>query len=121
MSTFSKLRIWYANTIDRLARESGETLTETLVSILIGTLALIMLAGAITTATNIVVSSKRKMDEHYTAEDLVVAGDSTKIVGSDFKVELTETGAANVALLADGITVYSENADNANATARYTK
>ena len=119
MSALAKLYRLRMGVCRRLASASGETLTETLVSILLGTLALIMLANAITTATNIVTNSKQKMDEHYTAENGVVDGADAKKVGSDFTVELTESGAGKVATLADDITVYSENPEAENATSRY--
>ncbi len=123
MSAFAKLRRLHACTCRRLASESGETLTETLVSILVGTLALIMLANAIMTAKNIVTLSKQKMDEHYTAENDVVDGVDAKRVDADadFTVELTESGAGKVATLAEKITVYSEDPEGENATSRYEK
>lgn len=107
----------------QLNNESGETLVETLVSILIGTLALILLANAITTAKNIVTTSEKAMDEHYTAEDKLASEDSSAVVGSNFSVALSDTGG-KVASDTTGVTVYAndlENLESATVTARYKK
>ena len=53
----------------RLANNSGETLVETLVSVLIGALALLMLATAISTAVDMVKTSKGRLESFYLAEN----------------------------------------------------
>lgn len=54
--------------------DSGETLVETLVAILISTLAMIMLSSAIGTARNIVFSSREAIDDYYTADTALASG-----------------------------------------------
>ena len=52
----------------KLRSRAGETLTETLVALLISALALLMLAGAVTSATRVITRSKDKMTEYYAAD-----------------------------------------------------
>lgn len=53
----------------KLNSRTGETIAETLVALLISALALIMLAGAISTTSRIVTESENKMQEYYTANN----------------------------------------------------
>lgn len=53
--------------------QAGETLAETLISLLVAALALVMLAGAVAAAGRIVDRSKTAMKDYYTA-DAKVAG-----------------------------------------------
>ena len=46
---------------------SGETISETLVALLISSLALVMLASMINSTVNLVSTSKKKMNEYYEA------------------------------------------------------
>ena len=52
----------------RMRSKRGETLAETLVSILVSSVALILLATAIGSSVRIIVSSRDKMEEVYAAE-----------------------------------------------------
>lgn len=52
----------------KLRSRAGETLTETLVALLISALALLMLAGAVTSATRVITRSKDKMTQYYAAD-----------------------------------------------------
>jgi hypothetical protein len=58
----------------KLNSRSGESLTETLVALLISALALVMLAGAITASMRVITRSREKLDEYYNANESVVAG-----------------------------------------------
>ena len=75
---------------DKRRSSAGETLVETLVSILISALALLVLATAIGTSVNIVRTSKNKMDGMYGKESEFVAayGDSTGVPESSVTVEV---------------------------------
>ncbi len=56
----------------KLNSQKGESLTETLVALLISAVALVMLAGAITAAGHVVTRSKDKLNAYYlNNEDLV--------------------------------------------------
>ena len=58
----------------KLKSRAGETLSETLVAVLISALALTMLAGAITSSANAVEKSRKKLDTYYSANEELIAG-----------------------------------------------
>ena len=53
--------------MNKLSSRSGETITETLVALLISALARVMLAGVIASSSRIVTSSRAKIKEYYNA------------------------------------------------------
>ena len=55
----------------KFRNNSGESIAETLVALLISSLALMMLAGAITAATRVITQSKKKIAEYYAADTAV--------------------------------------------------
>ena len=57
--------------IKKLRSRSGESIAETLIALLVSALALMMLAGAVSAATNVVTKSKAKMTEYYAADQLL--------------------------------------------------
>ena len=56
---------------NRIKSSSGESIAETLVALLISSLALVMLAGAIATATRIVTRNREKLDQYYAANEYI--------------------------------------------------
>ena len=56
----------------KLNSNTGESIAETLISLLIVSLGLLMLAGAISAASRSVQSSNEKMGEYYNANDSMV-------------------------------------------------
>ena len=74
--------------VSKLKDNHGESITETLVALLIASFALIMLAGAITTSVRIVSSSKKKIGEYYNADKYLVEQNST--------VSGTESGSMSI-------------------------
>lgn len=84
---------------DRMARKlksrAGESIAETLIGLLIASLALVMLAGAIATATRLVLTSKDKMDRYYLADGAMASHDgastrsSVKLTDADGTVNQT--------------------------------
>ena len=52
----------------KIRGNSGESITETLVALLISSLALMMLAGAISAATRVITQSKNKIAQYYKAD-----------------------------------------------------
>ncbi|MBR6219536.1 MAG: hypothetical protein IKQ80_03100 [Clostridia bacterium] len=52
--------------LKKLRAKAGETLAETLIALLISALALMMLAGAITAASNVLSKSKNSMNTYNT-------------------------------------------------------
>lgn len=59
--------------INKLSSRSGESIGETLVALLISALALVMLAGAVSSGMRIVTNSKEKIDAYYKTNNAVVA------------------------------------------------
>lgn len=51
--------------IKRIKNSAGETIAETLVALLISSLALVILAGAITTSSGIILSSSEKIKDYF--------------------------------------------------------
>ena len=79
----------------KLRSRVGETLTETLVALLISSLALLMLAGAVTSATRVVTRSKDKMNEYYAAD----AGLANRTAaGRTLNVELKDNADTSMSL-----------------------
>ncbi len=56
----------------KLVNHKGETIAETLVALLISALALIMLAGSISTAKTIISSSQKRYTEYYTNDSKMI-------------------------------------------------
>ena len=108
---------------NRLTSDSGETIVETLASVLISSLALLLLATAIGTSINVVLRSKDVMEASYQSEnklvnDLVSSTDkkegkySTDVAittKSDGSPALNESGTLNVYQTEDGsISLYEK-------------
>ena len=89
----------------KLRSRAGESLSETLVALLISSLALVMLAGAVTAATRVVTRSKDKMTEYYAADaDLATRAEA------DGSLTLTLTDTADPLLALPDINAsYYEN------------
>ncbi len=51
--------------------QTGESIGETLVALLIAVLALVMLAGALSASNGVVMKGRNKLDEYYSANDTV--------------------------------------------------
>lgn len=56
----------------KLNSRSGETITETLVALLISALALVMLAAAISSAASVITRSREKLDAYYLENEKVI-------------------------------------------------
>lgn len=67
----------------KLSSTAGESLAETLVSLLISALALVMLAGVITASTRIVSNSRDKLNRYYDSnEKLALMNDADGKAGT---------------------------------------
>lgn len=64
----------------KLIDERGETIVETLISVLVSSLALLMMATAIGTSVNIVLQSRGRMERFYQDENTMVG---SSIEGTD--------------------------------------
>ena len=107
----------------RLRSFAGESLTETLVAMLIASLAIVMLAGMISSAVRMVASSKQLVAEYTAAENALVehtgesaAAGTVTLTENGTLVALSDSSGTSVAVTcyenstASGITVYSYKA-----------
>lgn len=90
----------------KLRSQRGDSLSETLVALLVGCLALVMLAGAITTSASLVTRSREKMQEYYAANNAIVSGGSAEGVTSG-TVTVTISGGVS-----QNLGTYSYRANN---------
>lgn len=82
----------------KIRSNAGETISETLVALLISALALVMLAGSITAASGMVTKSRSKLSDYYDANEYLVTMDSSK------KTDDTETANDTISVKIDGAT-----------------
>ncbi len=84
---------------EKLRSRAGESISETLVALLISSLALVMLAAMITSTSRVVKQSKLKMDDYYQACSLLEdfsasAGEGGPEVSSgDAVIQISLTGS----------------------------
>ena len=72
---------------EKLSSKAGESIGETLVALLISALALMMLAGAVTSGMRVVTRSKDAMDGYYTVSNALAAKDTAKPVKDGLTVQ----------------------------------
>ncbi len=94
----------------KLRSHSGESISETLIALLIVLLSLTMLTGAISAASGLVLKSKDKIKKYYTVDALLVNDDTSSSVDnyafSDVTITLTETTSSGIASEEVGCTYY---------------
>ncbi|MBE6039757.1 MAG: hypothetical protein E7219_02210 [Clostridiales bacterium] len=61
---------------NKLSSNAGESIAETLVALLISALALVMLAGSIYAASNMVTRSREQLKKYYRANEIMVTSGS---------------------------------------------
>lgn len=76
-------------TAGRIRSKAGETIAETLVAILIAALALVMLAGSITAAKNIIQNNRTAFNTYYAQNEILMK--QSESTGST-TIALKETG-----------------------------
>lgn len=74
---------------NKLRSKSGESISETLVALLISALALVMLAGAIAAASNMVTRTREKLNKYYIANNYVARQTGDIADGDRDKAEKT--------------------------------
>ncbi len=90
--------------LTKLKSNSGESIAETLVSLLIASLAMIMLAGAINVSFRLIINSSSKLDEYYQANN-----DIEKCVDSSGEKSITVTCEDTAAVWISGEADVYEN------------
>ena len=97
----------------KLRSSNGESLTETLVALLIAAIALVMLASMISSTTRIVTQSKAKMTEYYKANKTVAAqtggGISGTVTIGDQQYQYSVTAYLNQSFISTPIASYRLN------------
>ena len=77
----------------KLKSRSGESIGETLVALLIAAVALVMLAGAISASSDVIATSRKKLEKYYEGEEKL-ANHSDH--GSGASINITDdSGAIN--------------------------
>ena len=77
----------------KLNSRAGESIGETLLSLLIAALALVMLAGAISASSNVITSSRDKLEKYYTEneKDTGVVKMTSSGTAADEGIAITDT------------------------------
>lgn len=71
------MRLHARDIAHRIKSGKGETLTEVLVSMVIGALAILMMTMAISTSSNMVADSRKTMDTYYAKDNAVSNSEAT--------------------------------------------
>lgn len=96
---------------NKLRSRAGETITETLVSLLISALALVMLAGVISASSRIVNRSKAALDAYYDACNAMVEMSDASETGTG-SVKITGTGISSAAGISEAVSYVEGTAGN---------
>lgn len=95
----------------KLFNNTGETIAETLVALLISALALVMLAGAISSTAKMITTSDKKMGEYYSKDATLVSQNgadnlTVSITGTDVRESRTAKYAINDAFASKVVVAY---------------
>lgn len=107
-----KLQSRIENIKKRITCESGETIVETMVSVLITSLALLLLATAIGSSIRIIRQSKTSMEARYTEESSMVersesvTDGSTGSYSADVPLSVSGDSALDIYETSDGAILY---------------
>lgn len=93
----------------KLCSQSGESIGETLVALLISTLALVMLAGAMASASGVITKSRDKLDSYYDAAENVVTRTSAAQELNGKKITITDSRGAIGPRSFDNISYYLDS------------
>lgn len=74
----------------KLRSRAGESISETLVAVLISALALVMLAGAMSAATSVVNRSRDKLNEYYNGNETMMESGTELTQGITITEDNTE-------------------------------
>ncbi len=78
--------------LNKLNSNSGESIAETLVAVLIAALALLMLAGTINTASRLITTSKTKLDAYYKENNALSEHSDSSLIGGNHTVTVSSGG-----------------------------
>lgn len=92
----------------RLHSQAGESISETLVSLLVAALALVMLAGAISAASDVIVISRDKLDRYNAANQAETGVIKMESGGSNGVITITDS-SNNISEQSYPVTYYKNN------------
>lgn len=82
-----KIQNLYSRIRAKLGSKSGESISETMVSVLISALALVMLAGAVSTASHVITESKDKLNSYYEKNEEIITMQTGGIPGYEIEIK----------------------------------
>lgn len=95
---------------NKILSQAGESIGETLVALLIAALALVMLAGAMSSSSGVILKSRDKLDDYYTANEedngviKMTSGGST----AEKRITITDT-TGNISLQSYKVSYYKND------------
>lgn len=106
----------------KLHNKTGETIAETLVALLISALALVMLAGAISSTAKVITTSDKKMGEYYSKDAALASQSGTNnmnvsITGAGISEKRTAKYAKNDAFATKVVVAYKTGATTTSTDA----
>ena len=84
-----KIRNLYSRICAKLRSEAGESISETIVSVLIAALALVMLAGAVSTASHVITTSKDRLDGYYAENEKIITMSDEAVTESTHRIRIS--------------------------------
>lgn len=104
----------------KLSGDAGESISETLVALLIGALALVMLAGAISAGSNAIARGRQKLEKYYALNESVARRESVtdehfKTGADTIRIAESAAGELDKLQLEGQAVVYYENDEFAKA------
>lgn len=89
--------------LKRICSQRGESLTEVLVAIVVGALAILLLAGAVNVAANINRESRDAMNAYYQANNALVAeGGDGVVTGKGNVIKIVDTSDSHMTWTSGG-------------------
>ncbi len=108
--------------IDKLRAQTGESIAEVLIALLVSAVALMLLANMITSATSIITGNREAFDNYVTAGNALMAHEGTASSGTvTFKSDNTEMKLTDDLLSSSKITVTYYANTNRNIVKSYVK
>ena len=100
----------------KLGSRAGESIAETLVALLISALAIVMLAGAVFSGSNIVRRSRAVLDDYYSSNEDIATVDGSWSTDS---ITITETGTTDPKKFTISVKSYTNDTFQGNTVKAY--
>ncbi len=103
---------------NKLNSHSGESISETLVALLIAALAMVMLAGAIGAASTIILGSRKKMKDYYDSNAGIVSMSSSETASGTITITDDST-SGKITITPINVTFYKNETFNQKTVVSY--